>query len=101
MCADDDLNYKDPGDYLAAAKASTGKMTKILNKLAKAESEISGEISKISKEVSEASAEYDKISKAISNVSKEVDDAASAGRKAAGKAFNDGLSAASSEINKL
>ena len=25
MCEDDDLNYKEPGDYLAAAKSSIAK----------------------------------------------------------------------------
>lgn len=62
MCADDDLNYKDPGDYLAAAKASTAKMTKIVNKLAKAASEVAAEESKLSKDLSEASKDYDKLS---------------------------------------
>jgi uncharacterized membrane protein YgcG len=72
MCADDDLNYKDPGDYLAAAKDSTAKMTKILKKLAKAESEISGEISKLSKEVSDAESDFGKGMAAVAGASQEL-----------------------------
>ena len=94
MCADDDLNYKDPGDYLAAAKASTTKMTKIINKLEKAENEVSGEISEISKELSEASA-------AIDNASKDVSDAESDIQNAPDELMAAAAGAAESEASKL
>tara|TARA_B110000285_G_scaffold222879_1_gene277619 strand:- start:1096 stop:1959 length:864 start_codon:yes stop_codon:yes gene_type:complete len=101
MCADDDLNYKEPGDYLAAAKDSTAKMTKILNKLAKAESEISGEISKLSKEVSDAEGEFGKGLAMAANASQEVSDAEDAIAKAPGDALSDAISAGGKGYDKL
>ena len=66
MTADDDLNYKDPGDYLQSAKDATAKLAKIVKKLEKAESEASGAIDKAESAYSAASKEISQVKKDIS-----------------------------------
>jgi len=85
LCADDDLNYKEPGDYLQAAKDATAKLAKVVAKFEKAESEISAAVSKVESEVSKVSKEVDQISKDISKASKAIDNASKYGSELAEK----------------